>query len=483
MASTGAEQPLASGNDAALAHEYWWDVLQRVRWPLGGIVALVFAVGQLIEALLLGDSQPRLAWDVLGWATLGGAATWLSLTWIGRQERTHQAGMRAAFLEQQRLNARLQRANKHLELLHAVNKHIATSTTLDEVLDAALHFPGRLVQYEAAALLLFDLDGPVQTRLEGSSAQELAGARLAFGITSAAANTPHSRQLFPAPGRSSRFSSCLLLPLHDGLVPLGWMELYLARDPAVAEDEFALLETVTAELSEAILSARRRSREERAIYELERAIAEERARIAHDIHDGIAQSLAFVRMRIDLWEDWICADPERLRGELSTFKSTLRELLSELRRAIFALRPVQFDDMGFSGGLHRYISEFAEQQGWVANVDIAHAPTSMTPDSEAVCFRVVQEALTNAAKHSAARSIRVHLSEDEGGLLVVVKDDGRGFTPRRNQFSVDDGAHLGLRQMRERLVSLGGRLTLLAHPGAGTELRAWLPLRRSVLES
>jgi len=259
------------------------------------------------------------------------------------------------------------------------------------------------------------------------------------------------------------------------------MELYMAGETAVEPDEMALLETVAGELAEAITSARRRSREERAVYELERAIGEERARIAHDIHDGIAQSLAFVRLRIDLWEDWIVADPEKLRQELATLKVSLRQMLGELRRAIFALRPVQFDDMGFSGGLHRYIMEFAEQQGWAASVDVGNAPASMTPDLEAVCFRVIQEALTNTAKHSEAGSIQVQLTEDEGGLLIVIKDDGRGFMPRRGQFSVDRDAqgqgHLGLRQMRERLASLRGQLTLLSHPGAGTELRAWLPLQ------
>jgi signal transduction histidine kinase len=460
------------------AHESWWQVLERLRWPLGGVVALTFAIGQLIESLLLGDSQQRLAWDVLAWAVLGGAAMWLSLTWISRREGVHQADMRAALLEQQRLNAQLQRANKQLEVLHALNKHIATSTTLDEILDAALQFPGRIVQSEAAALLLLDLAGPVLTRSEGASTEEMAEARLVFGIGPTVGTERRVRQLFAAPGDPGRFRSCLLLPLHDGLAPRGWIELYSTQATPVADDEMALLETVTTELSEAKASARRRSREERAIYELEKAIAEERARIAHDIHDGIAQSLAFVRMRIDLWEEWITANPDKVRQELSRLKITLLELLRDLRRAIFALRPVQFDEMGFSGGLHRYISEFAEQQEWVAYVDIAGLPASLRPELEAVCFRVVQEALTNAAKHSSAHSIRVQLGEDEGGLLVVVKDDGRGFMPRRNQFPEDDQEHLGLRQMRERLQSLGGRLTLLSHPGAGTELRAWLPLRR-----
>ena len=155
----------------------------------------------------------------------------------------------------------------------------------------------------------------------------------------------------------------------------------------------------------------------------------------------------------------------------------LREQIAELRRAIFALRPIQFDELGFVGGLHRYISEFANQQGWETTVDLGELSTLLSPQLEAICFRIVQEALTNAAKHASATAVRVQCARLDGGLQLVISDNGRGFSPSTVGA---DATQLGLRQMSERLNALHGRLTILSQPGAGTELRIWIPLQEQI---
>lgn len=472
MQRTRAGESLPGSDDAP------WRTLLRLRWLLGGVVALAFAAGQVLEALLLHTTGQRLWWDVVAWGLLGGLATWVSLTWAARQREGHQRALRRALEDQQALNRALQRSNSHLALLSDVNRCIAASSSLDEILDAALAFPQKLVPARAATVVLNDPDGPVETRTDGVSPEDLAGLRATLGITAATASGPRSVRLHADQKGPGGLDSCLLLPLHDGLASVGWVEMYLDRTAQVQPDEMELLETVGSEIAEAIMSSRRRSREERAVYELERGIAEERARIARDIHDGTAQSLAFVRMRVDLWLEWIDNEPERLRGELVDLKASLREQIAELRRAIFALRPVQFDSLGFAGGLQRYIVEFAGQQGWDVHVDLSAVPPHLPPDLEAVCFRVVQEALTNAAKHAEATRVDVDLEEVDGGLLVRVRDNGKGFTPGAagEHPTEDRHAHLGLRQMRERLAALRGQLTLLSQPGMGTELHAWLPL-------
>jgi signal transduction histidine kinase len=321
-------------------------------------------------------------------------------------------------------------------------------------------------------------------RSAGATPTELA--QLRAGVVLDLGATYEQKPHLFAPVTPDGGSRCLLLPLHDGVAPVGWLEVYLQADASPDADELALLETIGKEVAEAIVGARRRSREERALYELERAIADERARIARDIHDGLAQSLAFRRMRIDLWQEWIDDNPTRLHDELQELKRALREEIQELRRAIFALRPMEFDEYGFLGGLHRYILEFAGQHGWQVEVDLSRAPTTLTRELEATTFRIVQEALTNAAKHAQATQIGVSLSDTDGGLRVVVTDNGRGFDPGERRSTQEDapGAdgyeHVGLRQMRERLAALRGQLTILSRPGAGAEVRAWLPLPSDV---
>lgn len=476
-----------------------WQVLLRLRWLIGAAVALAFALGQLIEALVAPPGQARLLFDVVAWGLLGGVTAWLCLTWASRQERRYQAGSEQALQTQQRLNEQLQRANAQLNLLSQVNHQIAESATLDEILDAALAFPQRLVPATAAALLLHDAAGALAIRAEGAGPDELAQLRAQFAIAvdaeqrhartypqksvsgwpavssdTADCRLPTATSAGTRPGAAHEPAACLVLPLHNGNTLVGWIELYLARRVAIPADELALLETIASELAEAIVSARRRTHEERALYELDRAIAEERARIARDIHDGIAQTLAFHRMRIDLWLDWLEADRPRLRGELLALKQQLREQIADLRRAIFALRPLQFDELGFVGGLQRYISEFAGQHGWQASIDLSDLPTGLRPDVEAACFRIVQEALTNVAKHAGARRVSVIIDRADQGLRLRIHDDGRGFDPSAHE--AGSAGRLGLRQMRERLAVLGGRLLLQAQPGAGAEVCAWLPL-------
>lgn len=463
--------PDSSANTAAPSP---WHVLLRLRWPLGGTIAVAFALGQLLEALFFGPvvSQQRVVLDVVGWGLLGGLAVWLSLTWVGRQERRYQAGLEQALAEQHALNQQLQRSNGQLALLSDVNRHIADSATLDEILNAALQFPQRLLPLRAGAVVLHAPEGSVDARATGASAEQIGAWRARLELGRRQPDDHRPRLIAPPEGQAGEVA-CLLLPLFDGSATVGRLELYIDRSIAIPADELALLQTIASEIAEAIVSARRRSREERALYELERAIADERARIARDIHDGITQTLAFRRMRIDLWLDWLETDRDRLRQELIDNKQLLREQIAELRRAIFALRPVQFDELGFLGGLQRYINEFANQHGWRVQIDMREAPETLSLEYEAICFRMIQESLTNVAKHARATQLTVRIAEVDGGLSISVRDDGTGFEPGA---LIEQAGHVGLRQMQERLHTIRGQITVLSQPGAGTEVRAWLPL-------
>ncbi|MCS6803152.1 MAG: GAF domain-containing sensor histidine kinase [Chloroflexota bacterium] len=449
-----------------------WQLLRQLRWPLAAIFAASFALVRLLETSLLNTirSESRDLIDLVVWSAIGALGIWVCLTWLASRERHHQASLEATLAEQRRLNAELERTNRHLRLLSEVTRRFASSATLDEILDAALSAPAQLVPVEASAIVLLDGGDPTEVRRSGATAETLAVRRHALGLPEIAPSLTEARSL------TSPWGECLLLPLYDGLAVIGWIELYLGSVRST-EDERTLLWTIGLEVAEAISGARRRVREAVAVYQLDRAIAEERARIARDIHDGVAQSLAFQRMRVDLWLDWVERDPERLRAELVNLKAMLREQIGEIRRAIFALRPLQFDEVGFLAGLSRYALEFANQHGWQIEIDTADAPAELSPEVEAACFRVVQEALTNVAKHAKARQVTLTLAASYGGLAVTVRDDGCGFAaPPRGG--------LGLQLMRERLAAIGGRVSVTSQPQQGTVVRAWLPLpARSLVAS
>ncbi len=210
------------------------------------------------------------------------------------------------------------------------------------------------------------------------------------------------------------------------------------------------------------------------LYSEELAIFDERNRIAREIHDGIAQSLAFTAMKLDLAERILERDPERVRQELIESKTTLREQIKEVRRSIFALRPLDLERLGFQETVRQYVKDFGEQNGVKTALEINGEP-KLSPTNEAVMFRILQEALNNVAKHSRAKQVNVTITASSGSTLLTVGDDGVGFDPKALTGVVSSVGGLGLQQMRERVEARGGRFEYLSSPGAGAKVIATLP--------
>jgi PAS domain S-box-containing protein len=207
----------------------------------------------------------------------------------------------------------------------------------------------------------------------------------------------------------------------------------------------------------------------------EEAIVEERRRIAREIHDGLAQNLASLRLQARLWHDLIDQDPRRMHAEVDAMRELLKEQIREVRRSIFALRPVALDELGFHLALRQFVDDLGEQNQLYVELSVLgpqdHLPSALEP----VLFRIVQEAMNNIRKHARARTAWIELDlGDVDFLVLVIRDDGIGFNPA----TLDEAArlgHLGLRQMRERVEELEGRLLLESQLDKGTEIRVVLP--------
>jgi signal transduction histidine kinase len=204
----------------------------------------------------------------------------------------------------------------------------------------------------------------------------------------------------------------------------------------------------------------------------ELALTEERNRIAREIHDGIAQALAFMALKLDLSERLLQTDLRRATEELQQVKETLRGQIREVRRSIFALRPIDLERYGFLESVRRYASAFAEQAGFRLRLSLPEN-LELSQASELVFFRVLQEALTNAAKHGRPGLVQVKLtSQGERGGVLEISDNGRGF---RAGATADGMGGFGLTQMRERVEARGGRFAVESVEDKGTRVRAELP--------
>jgi two-component system sensor histidine kinase UhpB len=196
---------------------------------------------------------------------------------------------------------------------------------------------------------------------------------------------------------------------------------------------------------------------------------EERKRIARDLHDEVNQALTALLLRIEAAAQ---DAPPTLRQELVQTKRLANQAMDELLDLARQLRPTALDDHGLVAALRTHVRE--QDRRGPANVAFWSDPRvgELPSDVQVVIYRVAQEALVNAARHSGATRIEVNLEavDDRSGVSLVVCDNGSGFT------FAEEGKGLGLSGMRERALLVGGRLEIDSRPGKGTTVRLEVPL-------
>ena len=215
---------------------------------------------------------------------------------------------------------------------------------------------------------------------------------------------------------------------------------------------------------------RRRQLLDRAV----KAAEGERARLAANLHDGPVQRLAAIglildrsRLRLDR-ED--CAGAAEL---VERARSGLGEEVRGLRQIMTELRPPVLDQGGLEEAVRDHVNAWSKSSGVQARLELAERP-KLSPESETVAYRVVQEALANVAKHADARNVLVSIEGSGGGAQVVVRDDGHGFRELSQPDLVRSG-HFGLVIMRERVELASGKFEVKSAPLDGTEVKLWLP--------
>lgn len=196
---------------------------------------------------------------------------------------------------------------------------------------------------------------------------------------------------------------------------------------------------------------------------------EERAHLSRELHDSTSQTLVSIKL---LMESVIVkmddAAPPTLLKALDRLKAALREVRSISHR----LRPAELDVLGLPAALEHLCTEFGESSGVALSMKVRGETAQLPDEIKTVLFRVTQEALTNIEKHADASRLTVWLAFSRSGVRLRVIDDGRGF--KIDAVQVDPKRGIGLRNMRERLVSIGGSFTIFSRPGR-TQLIAEIP--------
>jgi signal transduction histidine kinase len=233
------------------------------------------------------------------------------------------------------------------------------------------------------------------------------------------------------------------------------------------EHDRELIELLASHAAIAITNAR--------LYERSRelSILSERNRLALELHDVVSQKLFSLNLAAEAAATLLDRDPGEARPQIDRVRDLAREALSELRALILGLRPAELERDGLEGVLRKEATMLQRVHGVTVRLDSDGAATHAGGPRDAEVLRIVEEALHNAVRHAAARSVTVRLRTHADALTVSVTDDGIGFDPTDPELR---SHHLGLTSMEERTRELGGRLTLSSRPGEGTVVSLEVPV-------
>lgn len=263
------------------------------------------------------------------------------------------------------------------------------------------------------------------------------------------------------------FTHHISVPLRVGLTPLGIVNIAASDDRVLTATERALLDAVAARLAATI------ERAFRAEERVHTARLEERARLAREIHDTLAQSLTAIALDLESGLRHLTGDSERARARLERALATTRASLEEARRSVLDLRTTPLAGTPLPEALAALGRSFTAEHGIRVRVrasgpDLAALPLRV----EAELYRIAQESLTNVRRHADATEVLLTLHAQSGRVTIVIRDNGGGLATSEERA----GGSFGLVGMRERARLLGGTLRIESRPARGTTIRASIPL-------
>jgi signal transduction histidine kinase len=204
---------------------------------------------------------------------------------------------------------------------------------------------------------------------------------------------------------------------------------------------------------------------------LRRAREEERTKVARDLHDQIGQILTAIKLDLMWMSRRLPKAKDEFHNRMSGAIGLINEGVESVRTICTGLRPGVLDDLGLAAAIEWQANEFASRTGIDCAVTVPGTDLSLDGDQATEIFRIFQECLTNVMRHAQAKSARVALYEEDGDLVLVVADDGKGF----RESDLSDS--LGLLGMKERAQVCGGNLEIASTPGKGTTVTLRVPLR------
>jgi signal transduction histidine kinase len=382
----------------------------------------------------------------------------------------------------QRRRGELERAVRGLEATTEIARALAGETELERVLELVVKRGRALVEATAVVIMLIEGEELVVEATAGDIAPS-DGARLpiAGSLSGEVVLTGRPERIDDVQARlkvraavMAGASSALLVPLVFRGMAHGVLAAFDRRGgPEFTAEDERLMAGFAASAAAAVATAKSVA-EDRLRLSIE-ASEQERKRWARELHDDTLQGLA--GLGVMLGSALRSGSEEGTQKGVEGAIEQIREEADKLRALIAELRPAALDEIGLRAAVEGLVERTASTQGLDVTAEIALSSDAvgaprLPPEVESTAYRIVQEGLTNVAKHAEAAKAEIEIAEADGRLEVAVRDDGRGFEPTAPRTG------FGLTGMRERVEMLGGTLAVESSPaGLGTLVRASLPVR------
>ena len=206
---------------------------------------------------------------------------------------------------------------------------------------------------------------------------------------------------------------------------------------------------------------------------------QEKSRIARELHDELAQSLTALKMDVTWLRGHVPAGDRSVSGKLDDIEALLDGTVAATRRISADLRPLMLDDLGLVPAVEWLVQKFTERHGIPCELDIGAPDLELHDPHASAVFRILQESLTNAARHARASRVEVSIDRSDGMVAVMVRDNGLGFSPQQPR----KPGSFGLMGLRERAYLLGGEVNIASEPGRGTTIEVRIPLESRTVQS
>ncbi len=397
----------------------------------------------------------------------------------------------------------LERRYREQAILARISRELAKTLDLDRISQISVKETAQALQVDRCAVALaFPEEGYAEIKSiyvkEGKPPTRLLGHKLYGHNFPQAGEMFEKRKLINVPNiyqlpdgsfakkyfSRERIKSALLTPMVHGKELVGFFVLSTTKGfKKFTKEESKLAQTIADQVAVAIANARllelvKKSEEDvKALAAQLINVQEDKGKkIAGELHDEVGQTLFAMKMNLDVMKKNLPTDLEKLEdmeSRLSDTENLLSQTIDYIRNLTTDLRPSMLDDFGLVPALKWYVDKFSRRTDIEVSIKTKNFKGRLSPEIETTFYRVIQEALTNVAKHAKATEVTILLGQEDFYLSLSVEDNGRGFDTKKITLPKD---RLGLFSVKERVRLLKGEFKISSRPNKGTKLNVRIPL-------